>query len=281
MRRAGVYLWHSVVCLATLALVLAAFWAVSFARSVYQVRDAERLLSELRSVPVGAAGFARVQQLANNFGAVKHCSNDSCRYNFENGFGYTDTGVMVMLRRTEWDYFRLRPWKITAVIQTANGEVTDIELLAVVGHGRGRLYNQGFLLGNMWAWSAVSVVVNSGRFDSRVSLAKRTNRESGTGTGNQIEPGADGILVQKPAFDTPGGGQILDVYLSPATLDNRAVGFNVNLRCATAVLPCMELCQLAPSAWHWYSQYQKSNGWWVEEVSGLCPSLTGDKSPFR
>jgi len=272
--RARVYVWHTVVCIAVLALILAAVWAVSYALSVHHRHHAERLLQQLAALQPGAASLLAAQQIAKDSSGRKHCTGDLCSYDFENSFAFTNSGPLRVLRRTEWDYLGLRPWQVTARVETRNGELTDIQFMALVGRGRGWLYNEGLFSGNMWAWLMVSIRANSERFEPGVRLDKEYARENAIRTGNQIEAGSNGILVRKPALDTPGSGETLVVNLSRgAPPESRSVAFDLNLRCATAMSPCTELCQLAPSAWKSYSQFQKSNGWWVDEPAD-CAAAT-------
>ena len=163
----------------------------------------------------------------------------------------------------------LRPWKVTAHIQTSNGGVTDLYVQTWIGRGRGWLYNEGLFAGNLWAWLIVNVSSSRDGFDER---AKREQEYLDAQSGGQkTAQGDSGILVRKPNVDAGGSGEALAVDLSPsAPPQSRNAGFDVNLGCATAMKPCTHLCQLAPSAWRQYAQYMKSNGWWVEEPSE-CP----------
>ena len=254
------------VCMAVLGLILSAFWAVSYTLSVHQRRQAVRLLQQLAALQPGATGFRTVQQIARDSGGREHCTGDSCSYDFENSFAFTNSGTLRVLRRTEWDYFGLRPWQITAHVGTKGSEVTGMEFAAFVGRGQGWLYHEGLFSGSMWSWLAVSVTADSGRFEQQLRLEKEYDRQYAIRTGDQIKAGSDGIIVIKPNLNTPGGGQALEVYLSPsAPPESRKLAFDLNLRCATAMSPCSELCQLAPSAWRSYVHFTKSNGWWVGE----------------
>jgi hypothetical protein len=195
-----------------------------------------------------------------------------CSYDFRQDFAFTESGLLQVLRRTEWDYFGLRPWEVTAHIETTNGQITDIGLRTVVGRGRGWLYNEGLFSGNMWAWLMVGVRANAQVFEQDVSLQKEYARAQAVNTGHQITAGDNGIIVRKPNLDTPGGGEVLSTNLSlGAPSDSKRTAFDINLRCTTAMSPCTELCQLTPSAWHIYSQFQKSNGWYVEEPAVCTP----------
>ena len=221
-------------------------------------------MQQLRTLQLGVEGFRSLQQLANEFGARKDCTGSACRYEFENGFGMSTFGTAWTIRRTEWDYFRLRPWRVLARVETNKDAVTDIEFVAFVGRGRGYLYNKGLFRGSEWGWLAVAVTVNSERFEHLVTLEKE--REGSATRRRGIETGAHGILIQKPALEIGGGGEGLRVLLADdASPQSRRIGFDVSLRCATAVLPCTELCQLAPSVWQSYSQYVRSNGYYADQ----------------
>lgn len=265
IRNAGVYVWHSIVCGAMLALIVTAFWAVSYTLSVHRRHQAERLLQDLKGLQSGAAGLQRARQLADEYGAVRQCSAQECTYKFKTGFSYTNSGSSLVLSRTEWDYAGLRPWDVTAGIEVRNNEVASVEVDVLVARGRGWLHNDGLFSGNEWGWWLVSLMQNSGRYQQQADIEKEYVRE------NSIRrvvhaAGEHGLIVSKPVLNIGGGGEALSVYLSPAaTADSKAVGFDINLRCATAMSPCTELCQVAPSAWQSYSVFQRSNGWHVDE----------------
>ncbi len=265
IRRSGVYLAHTIVCISVVALILAVFWTVSYDLSVHHRRQAEQLVRHLAALPPGTAGSTAVQQIAKDFRGRQHCAGELCSYDFENGFA-TDGSPLQVLRRTEWDYFGLRPWEVAAHIETRNGEISTIYLRAFVGRGRGWLYNGGLFSGNMWAWLMVSVRSNAEEFAQDLKTGEEYASAQALTTGHQIAAGDNGLIVGKPNLDTPGSGEALIVNLSPsAPAESRSIAFDLNLRCATAMSPCTELCQLTPSAWRSYSKFQKSNGWSVEE----------------
>jgi hypothetical protein len=271
IRSAGIYVWHTIVSVAAAGLILSIFWAVSYTLSVHHRRQAERLLQQLAALQPGVTGFRTAQKIARDFGGSEQCAGDSCRYDFDNSFAVPKSGPPGVLRRTEWDYLGLRPWRVTARIETKDSELTDVEFMAGVSRGRGWLYNEGLFSGNMWATLMISVTVNAGRFEQRLRLEREGSRENALSSGQQIETGSGDIILIKPSFDTPGGGEALEAYLSPDALpESRRVAFDLNLRCATTMLPCTELCQLAPSAWRSYSQFLKSNGWSVGEPTACA-----------
>ena len=266
IRRAGIYVWHTIVCVAVLGLILSMFWAVSYGLSVHHRRRAERLLQQLAALQPGATGFRMVRQIAQESGGRERCTADSCTYDFDNSFAFTNSGPLRVLRRTEWDYLGLRPWQITAHVGTKGSELTGMGFAAFVGRGQGWLYHEGLFSWSMWAWLAVSVTADSGRFEQQLRLEKEYERRNAIRPDDQIEAGSGGTIVIKPNLTTPGGGEALEVYLSQsAPPESRKLAFDLNLRCATAMSPCSELCQLAPSAWRSYVRFTKSNGWWVGE----------------
>jgi hypothetical protein len=256
--------------LAVLACFVAAFWGLSYARSIHQRRKAERLLQELKALQLGAEGFQTVQQIAKEFGGKENCSHDACNYDFAVSFAFPISGLYFPLHRTEWDYLGLRPWRSVARIGTRDDEITDVQFFIIVGRGRGWLYDEGLLAGNMWAWLDASIVSNSARFDQYLNLEKEYDEQRGIDAGKQSALGTNGVIVMKPVLDIPGGGEALDVYLSPTATPEGSAAFNLNLRCATAISACTELCQLAPAAWQSYSRFQKSNGWAVEQPAACA-----------
>jgi len=103
-------------------------------------------------------------------------------------------------------------------------------------------------------------------FDSLVKIEKERLH-------SEAWAGSTGIIIEKPHLTTEGGGEALSATFAPdAPLQSRRIAFDVNLRCATSMNTCTELCQLFPSAWQSYAQFQKSQGWYVEEPE-VCPSI--------
>jgi hypothetical protein len=156
-----------------------------------------------------------------------------------------------MLGRTEWDYFGLRPWLVSAVIRKTNNEPTDVYLTAAVG------WNRGF---DMWSWRVVNVTtLSASGFEDR---STDQERYSVTESERQIRLAQDrsyGVLLVRPSLDTPGGGEALSVYLSSAApAASRRAAFNINLRCATSRVPCAEMFQLVPSLRPFYERTLKN-----------------------
>ncbi|HLW84847.1 MAG TPA: hypothetical protein VKR60_06485 [Candidatus Sulfotelmatobacter sp.] len=238
--------------------------------SIHRRHQAERLMRQLAALQQNGTSPANVKQIAKVSGGKEHCANDSCTYDFECDSGFFGSRLLQVFQRTEWDYLALRPWKVAAQIRTSNGNLTDFYVQAWVGRGRGWLWNEGLLAGNMWAWLMVDISSNPLQFDQRIQREREyLEAQSVMRT---FDPGNNGIFVGKPNVDTLGSGEALTVDLSPsAPPESRTAGFDVNLRCATAITPCTHLCQFAPSAWHVYVEYRKSNGWWTEEPSE-CPT---------
>jgi len=257
------------ICALALAFAVTLFWALAYSVSIHRRHQAERLLQQLSSLQQNGASSVNIKQIAKASGGKEHCANDSCTYDFEYGSAFSSSRTPQVFRRTEWDYLALRPWQVTAQIRTSNGNLTDLYVLAGVGRGRGWLYNEGLFAGNMWAWMIVNISCDPRQFDERIKQ-EREYLESQSVRRN-VDPGNNGIFVGKPNVDGPGSGDALWVNLSPgAPPESRIAGFDVNLRCATTITPCTHLCQFAPSAWHVYAQYMKSNGWWAEEPAE-CP----------
>lgn len=101
----------------------------------------------------------------------------------------------------------------------------------------------------------VSVRSNPELFEQEARLETESAKAQAIKTGHRVAAGDQGILVSKPNLDTPGSGEVLAVNLLPgAPPESRRIAFNLNLRCATAMSPCTELCQLTPSAWKLYSR---------------------------
>ena len=265
--RASVYVWHAIICTGVLALILTSYWAVSYGVSVYKRHRTERLLQQLASLHVGTGDSQRARQIARDFGGTEHCATDLCTYDFEEHFAYSDSRLLHALYRTEWDHFGLRPWEVSAHIAIHNGQLSEMSFMVLVGRGRGWLYNEGLLSGNMWAWLVASIRSGTQSFERRRQAEQEYARRYAVKSGNRIEAGNNGIIVKKPNLTISGGGESLEILLSPnAPAESRAIAFDVNLRCTTAMWPCTELCQLTPRAWQAYSQYQKSNGWYIQEL---------------
>jgi hypothetical protein len=270
VRRIGTYVLHAMTCAFVLAFAITLFWAFAYTVSVHRRHQAEQLLVQLASLQRSGTGSVNVKQIAKASGGKERCTGDSCTYDFDYGSAFSSSSLQKVLLRTEWDYLALRPWKLTAQIRTRNGSLTDFYVQAAVGRGRGWLYNEGLLAGNMWAWLIVDISSSPDQFSQRVKREREYLEAQSVG--RKIDPGDNGILVGKPNVDTPGSGEALGVDLSPsAPLESRIAGLDINLRCATALTACTHLCQFAPSAWRVYAQYMKSNGWSTGEPSE-CPA---------
>ena len=264
--KSGSYLWHSIVCLAVLAWIVTALWAFSYSLSIHRRRQAERLLHELQALEPGSKGATRAQHLAKEFHATEHCTGDTCFYDFETGFGYTPSGMTVMLKRTEWDSVGLRPWRVSARVELRNNETTHVEFDTLIGRGRGWLYSQNPIRGNEWGWLSIFIAVDADRSHQSADLEREVARQ----TGRTMDAGAPEIIIKKPHLNIDGGGEALSILVSPsASVSTKASSFDINLRCATSMLPCIELCQLAPSAWRAYSHTHFANGSWGQAADCL------------
>jgi hypothetical protein len=229
-----------------LAFAIALFWAFAYSVNIHRRHQAELLLLQLASLRQSGTDFVNLKQIARTSGGKEHCANNSCTYDFDYESVFSSS-VPRVFQRTEWDYLALRPWNVAAQIRASNGKLTDLSVQTWVGRGRGWLYNEGPFVGNMWAGLMVNISSSSQQFDQRVEREREyLEAEAVQPT---IDPGNNGIFVEKPNVDTPGSGDGLTVDLSPtAPPESRIAGFDVNLRCATAMTPCTHLCQLAPSA---------------------------------
>lgn len=276
VRSAATYIWHALTCAFVFVLALFVFWAASYSQSVHRCRQAEKLLQQLETVQFGAAGFQTAQKIARDFKAKEHCSSGSCEYGFAYSFDFGGGGPLGFLRRTEWDYAALRPWSFRAYVSTKDGQVTSLGFSSFVGRGREWLWNQGPFAESMWGWLDYAVDGHPGRYAQRLAGEQQSARTQGANTGHQIEAGRDGLIITTPSLDVPGGGQALDVYLSPdAPREGRRIAFDLNLGCATSLNACTKLCQLAPSAWRSHVDYIQSNGW---AMGYDCPEKGGWRS---
>jgi hypothetical protein len=250
VRKAGAYIWHTIVVSAVFALLLGLYWSFAYSASVYRRRQAEQMLQQLAVLQPGIKNSRSAQQIAKDFGGRESCFDEICRYDFGNRFTFSDSWPQRMLGRTEWDYFGLRPWIVTAVIRKANNEPTDVYLTVAVG------WNRGF---DMWSWKVVNVtMLSASGFEDR---STDQERYSGTESERQTRLAQDrsyGVLLTRPNLDTPGGGEALSVYLSSvAPSSSRRAAFDINLRCATSRVPCAEIFQLVPSLRPFYERTLK------------------------
>jgi hypothetical protein len=250
--------------MAALALVLSVFWAISYVLSIHHRRQAEQMLQQLSALQPGATDFHTVQRIAKGSGGREYCTDELCRYDFDNDlwprrvFGWQRW-------RTEWDYFGLRPWQVSVYILKRTSGLTDMWVLAFVGRGRGWLENEGFFSGSSWASWEVSIRTSAVEFDHAFGREKEEVLSYGRRTADQIEATSNGIVVDTPPQKR---GEVLLVYLSPKASSNiRSAAFDLNLRCATTISPCTQLCQIAPSAWHSYVQFYESNGLTVGQTT--------------
>jgi len=261
IRRAGVYVWHTLVCLSALAFVLSLFWSISYILSIRQRRQAEQMLHQLAALPLGTTDFSTIQRIARNSGGREDCTVEPCRYDFDDRFMFADSWLPRVLRRTEWDYVGLRPWQLSVFIRKRTDGLADIDVIALVGRGRGWLENEGLLSGNEWALWEVFLNTSAKGFDDAFEREEKDILNYGIRTREQIKQSVGGLIVSQPQPGSKGAGEVLYLHLSPNALpDIRNVAFNLNLHCATAISPCRHLCQVAPAAWHEYVRFLQSNG---------------------
>ena len=172
MRRVGVYVWHTTACIAIVAIILTFLWATLYAVSVHRRRNAKRLLQRVAALTPKESDASVLRQFSNDFGGEPRCDRDMCTYEISEAFALGLSGRSPLLRRTEWDYVGLRPWQVTVHLKTANGRVTGSSFDVLVGRGRGWLYSESPLSGNMWAWLWVSVRSSAEGFEQLVRLER-------------------------------------------------------------------------------------------------------------
>ena len=274
IRRVGVCIWHAFICFSVVVVILGLLWAALYGLSVHRRRRAERLIQHLASLDFAHPEASGLQQLSREIGATPNCMHDVCNYEFKEDSGLSSYGPIRLLRRTEWDYVGVRPWQFTLEVKTQKGRISNATYSVIVGRGRGWLYHEGPLSGSMWAWLGAWARSSDEGFSELVKFEKERLRR-------EVWAGSTGIIIQKPNLTIDGGGEALSVTFSPdAPLGSKRIAFDVNLRCATSMSPCTELCQLFPSAWQSYAQFQKAQGLYVAE-SGVCPSLTRPSADTR
>jgi hypothetical protein len=230
--------------------------------NIHRRRHAEHLLERLAVLDPAHLEVSPLQQFSEEIGGILNCTGDACVYDFKDGFAFGRSGPFRLFHRTEWDYVGIRPWQVTAQLKTKKGQLTNSTFDLFVGRGRGWLYSENPLSGSMWAWMEVSIRDSSEGF-AQATLEKER-------LGRQVWASGPGIVIQKPHLTIEGSGEMLIAILSPdAPPQSKSTAFDLNLHCATSMSPCTELCQLFPSAWQSYAQFQKSHGWYVEEP-GAC-----------
>jgi hypothetical protein len=251
VRKVGTYIWHTIVVLAVFALLLGLYWSGAYSVSVYRRRRAEQMLQQLVALQPGIKNPRSAQQIAKDFGGKESCFDEICRYDFDNRFAFSDSWPQRMLGKTEWDYFGLRPWLVSASIKKADREPTDVQILVGVG------WNRGF---DMWSWRIVDVItLSAGKFEDRSTDEEKYRATESERQTRLAQDRGYGVLIDRPNLDTPGGGEALSVYLSSAapSASRRAV-FDINLRCATSRMPCAEMFQLVPSLRPFYERTLKN-----------------------
>lgn len=252
VRKASTYIWHTMVCLAVVALLLGLYWSVAYSVSVYHRRRAEQMLRQLAALQPGIKNSRSAQQIAKDLGGKESCFDEICRYDFDNGISFFDFWPLRILGRTEWDYFGLRPWRVSAVIEKADKEPTDVRLAVAVG------WNSGGC--RMWSWRVVDVTtLSAGKFEDRAADEEQYSVTEPERQSRLAQDRSYGVLMRRPHLDTPGGGEALSVYLSSAAPSaSRKAVFDINLRCATSRVPCAEMFQFVPSLRPFYERTLKN-----------------------
>jgi hypothetical protein len=251
VRKVGIYIWHTIVVLAVFALLLGLYWSGANSLSVYRRSRAKQMLQQLAALQPGIKNPRSAQQIAKDFGGKESCSDEICRYDFDNRFAFSDSWPQRMLGRTEWDYLGLRPWLVSVVIEKADKEPTNVRVTVAVG------WNRGF---NMWSWRVAEVItLSAGKFADRSTDEEKYSLTESERQTKLAQDRGYGVLIDHPNLDTPGGGEALTVYLSSAapSASRRAV-FDINLRCATSRTPCAEMFQLVPSLRPFYERTLKN-----------------------
>lgn len=251
VRKAGIYIWHAIVCLAVFALLLGVYWSVAYSLSVHRRLRAEQMLQQLAALQPGIKNPRSAQQIAKDLGGKESCFDEICTYDFNDKYAFRDTWPLRVLGQTGWDYFGLRPWGVSAVIKKADSEPTDVQVMVGVG------WNRGF---DMWSWRVVDVItLRAKKFEDRSTDEEKYDVTESERQTRLAQDRSYGVLIDRPNLDTPGGGEALSVYLSSAApASSRRAAFEINLRCATSIKPCAEMFQLVPSLRPFYERTVKS-----------------------
>jgi hypothetical protein len=77
-RRVGIYIWHTIACLAVLAILLGLYWSVAYSVSVHRRRRAEQMLQQLGALEPGIKNPRSAQQSARDFGGKESCFPEIC-----------------------------------------------------------------------------------------------------------------------------------------------------------------------------------------------------------
>ncbi|SRR6266496_2970269 len=158
--RISVYIWHGFICFAVLVALLTLLWVSFYGLSVHRRARAERLIRDIAALNFAHPDEATFQQLKKEIGSAPKCTGDVCSYQSEESFGFSNSGPFRLLRRTEWDYVGVRPWRLTLEFKTQHGRVSNVTYSVMVGRGRGWLYRKGPLSGSMWScWAGLSEAV--------------------------------------------------------------------------------------------------------------------------
>jgi hypothetical protein len=251
LRRAGIYILHTVVCITVFALLLGLYWSVAYSISVHRRNRAEQMLRRLAAMDLATLNPAEVKQIAKQLGAKESCSEEICNYEFDDLFFFGDSWIMRTLGRTEWDYFGLRPWQVSVAVYKGRIDLDGMRADIALG------WNRGF---DMWSWRVVVVDTLSPeefeRFCTDVDAYPFTGAERQAKLAQDRDHGA---VVTRPSLDMSGGGEALSVYLSSAApVATRRAVFDIDLRCATARKACTDIFQLAPSLRPYYDRNYKS-----------------------
>jgi len=104
LRRACVYTFHAIVVIGVMALIIFVFWVVAYSLSVHYRRQAEGLVQQLVTIDEVGATTSTLQKMAKDYGEKEHCTADSCTYDFDRRFGFTNSGAVIRpTSGTIWD----------------------------------------------------------------------------------------------------------------------------------------------------------------------------------
>jgi hypothetical protein len=220
------------IILFTLLVVPPVAWLALRVSLMVKVRQAEALLSQVKSLRIRKSTFQDAQQLAEQYpGKVEYrgglCTLEKCTYVIFLGPSWDQQpgSIASALRLVG-----IRTYRVDGSVQVRNGRIMevafDVDTEAKLGAAGGQ-------------WIAASAKV-SDHFS-------RSDYYSGRDRGLNEHPNRQ---VRHPHFTTSGGGQII---LSEVTADANATeterAFDIRLSCISSLQGCSDLRDLAPSAW--------------------------------
>jgi hypothetical protein len=236
-------------------------WVVLRASLFVRVRQAETLLSQVKTLRVRESTFQDAKQLADQYdGKVDYhwitddhrepCTVERCKFMISLGtWPEHQPGFIEEALR----FVGIRAYGVEAAVGVRNGRVMETEFGVTTEAKLGTT-------GEQWLAAVAKVSDRFPRSDHseghRQGLDKHPNRE-----------------VIHPHFTITGGGQII---VSEVTADTNAAEkerpFNFRLSCISSLMGCSELRELAPSAWEDLTALSKEQEEQVEEPRnyGAC-----------